>query len=74
VRRWRAEGRPVYWVVPLGTRFPTPPGIRFAPAGQFSFDAAQLERPLDRLPAATEPLRFDLQLFRVDLAPGTDAR
>ncbi|HZS00633.1 MAG TPA: glycosyltransferase family 39 protein [Chloroflexota bacterium] len=69
VRRWREEGRPVYWVVPLGTRFPTPPGVRFAPAGQFSFDAPQLERPLDRLPSTAQQLRFELQLYRVELPP-----
>ncbi|HEY7059998.1 MAG TPA: glycosyltransferase family 39 protein [Chloroflexota bacterium] len=69
VRRWRAEGRPVYWAVPQGTRFPTPPGVRFALAGQFTFTTPQLERPLDRLPAAVEPLRYDLQLYRVELAP-----
>jgi hypothetical protein len=69
VRRWRARGYPVYWVVPLGTRFPTPEGVRFQPAGQFTFDVPQLERPLDRLPRAAERLRFDLQLYRVELAP-----
>lgn len=73
VRRWRAEGRPAYWVVPSGTRFPTPAGVRFAPAGQFIFETVQFERPLDRLPTAAEALRFDLQLYRVDVAPVRDA-
>src|SRR5579884_3427077 len=73
VRRWRAEDRPVYWVVPLGTRFPTPAGVRFAPAGQFAFETAQLERPLDRLPTHAEALRFDLQLYRIDLVPPPSA-
>jgi Dolichyl-phosphate-mannose-protein mannosyltransferase len=69
VRRWRARGQAVVWVVPLGTRFPTPPGMRFVPAGLFSFEVPQLERPLDRLPRAAEPLHFPLQLYRVELAP-----
>ena len=69
VRRWRARGQSVYWVVPLGTRFPTPRGVRFRPAGLFTFEALQLERPVDRLPRQAEPLRFDLQLYRVELAP-----
>lgn len=66
--RWRAAGRPVYWVVPLGTRFPTPRGVRFVPDGQFVFEVPQLERPLDRLPRDSEPLRFELQVFRLELA------
>jgi hypothetical protein len=69
VRRWRARGQAVVWVVPLGTRFPTPPGMRFVPAGLFTFDVPQLERPLDRLPRAAEPLQFPLQLYRVEVAP-----
>jgi hypothetical protein len=72
VRRWRVAGRPVYWVVPLGTRFPTPQGFRFAPAGQFTFEAPQLERPLDRLPRVAESLRFELQVYRVELAAQPD--
>jgi hypothetical protein len=72
VRRWRAEGRPVYWVVPLGTRFPTPEGVRFVPAGQFRFETSQLERPLDRLPGAAEPLRFELQLYRIEVVRSED--
>ena len=73
VRRWRGRGQVVYWVVPSGTRFPTPPGVRFVPAGLFTFEAPQLERPVDRLPREADALRFDLQLYRVELAP-EDAR
>jgi hypothetical protein len=69
VRRWRRAGYPVYWVVPTGTRFPTPASVRFLPAGQFTFEVPQLERPLDRLPRAPESLRFDVQLYRVELEP-----
>ena len=69
VRRWRLADYPVYWVVPAGTRFPTPAGVRFLPAGQFTFAVPQLERPLDRLPRTSEPLRFDLQLYRIELEP-----
>jgi hypothetical protein len=69
IQQWIARGQPVYWVVPLGTRFPTPPGLRFAPAGQYTFEAPQLDRPVDRLPTAATPLRFDLQLYRVEAAP-----
>jgi hypothetical protein len=69
VRRWRRRGQVVYWVVPSGTRFPTPPGMRFVPAGLFTFQAPQLERPVDRLPREAGALRFDLQLYRVELAP-----
>jgi hypothetical protein len=68
VRRWRERGRPVSWVVPQGTRVPTPRGFRFAPAGQFTFSVPQLERPLDRLPRAVAPLVLDLQVYRVELA------
>ena len=69
VRRWRRAGYPVYWVVPAGTRFPTPAGVRFLPAGQFTFEVPQLERPLDRLPRTPESLRFDLQIYRIELEP-----
>jgi hypothetical protein len=69
MRRWRLEQRPIYWVVSSGTRFPTPAGFRFQPAGQFTFAVPQLERPQDRLPRATESLEFDLQIYRVELAP-----
>ena len=43
--------------------------FRFVPAGLFSFEVPQLERPLERLPRAAEPLHFPLQLYRVELAP-----
>ncbi|HZU06786.1 MAG TPA: glycosyltransferase family 39 protein [Chloroflexota bacterium] len=68
VRRWREAGIPVYWVVPQGTRFPTPPGVRFVPTAEFTFETRQLERPTERLPQAAPPLRFPLQLYRVELA------
>ncbi|HLI25434.1 MAG TPA: glycosyltransferase family 39 protein [Chloroflexota bacterium] len=69
VRRWLAEGRTVYWVVPQGTRFPTPPGLRLRPAGQFVFAVPQLERPVDRLPQTAQPVEFALQLYRLQPDP-----
>jgi hypothetical protein len=69
VRRWLAEGRTVYWVVPQGTRFPTPPGIRLRPAGEFVFAVPQLERPVERLPRAAQPVTFPLQLYQVQPEP-----
>ena len=71
--RWRLAGYSVYWLLHDGTRFPTPPGLRLAPAGQFTFDVPQLERPVDRLPREAQPLRFALQLYRVELAPEAEA-
>jgi hypothetical protein len=73
VRRWLEEGRVVWWVVPEGTRFPTPPGLRLSPAGRFEFAVPQLERPVDRLPRIVEPQQFALQLYRLQLAPAADA-
>lgn len=69
VRRWLADGRTVYWIVPQGTRFPTPPGLRLVPAGQYVFAVPQLERPVDRLPREAHPVEFALQLYRLQLAP-----
>ncbi len=70
VRRWREGGRSVYWIVPVGTRFPMPAGFRFVPAGLFTWDAPQLERPQDRLPRAIEANLFELQLYRVEVDGG----
>jgi hypothetical protein len=69
VRRWLAEGRTVYWAVPQGTRFPTPPGIRLRPAGEFIFAVPQLERPVERLPREAQLVRFPLQLYQVQPEP-----